>query len=44
MPEVTSRSVGASGADAGMIVEVGIESAEVTDELFAVEFVTALNV
>ena len=44
MPEVTSKSVGASGADAGMIVDVGIDAAEVTADPLAVEFVTALNV
>ena len=44
MPEVTSRLVGASGADAGIIVDVGIESADVTADPLAVEFVIALNV
>ena len=44
MPEVTSRLVGALGTEAGMMAEVGIETAEVTDDPLAVEFVIALNV
>ena len=44
VPEVTSRLVGASGAEAGMMDEVGIDTAEVTADPLAVEFVIALNV
>jgi hypothetical protein len=44
VPEVTSRSVGASGADAGMMAEVGIDRAEVAGDPLAVELVIALNV
>ena len=44
VPEVTSRLVGASGAEAGMMAEVGVDTAEVTDDPLAVEFVIALNV
>ena len=44
MPEVTSRLVGASGVDAGMMLDVGIESDDVTADPLAVEFVIALNV
>ena len=44
MPEVTCRPVGASGTDAGIIADVGIETAEVTADPLAVELVIALNV
>jgi hypothetical protein len=44
VPEVTSRSVGASGAEAGMIAVVGIDKTEVTADPLAVELVIALKV
>jgi hypothetical protein len=44
VPEVTSRSVGAAGAEAGMIAVVGIDNAEVTADPLAVELVIALKV
>jgi hypothetical protein len=44
VPEVTTRSVGAAGADAGMMAEVGIDKTEVTADPLAVELVIALNV
>ena len=36
--------MGASGTDAGIIVDVGIDTAEVAGAALAVEFVIALNV
>ena len=44
VPAVTSSPVGASGAFAGIIAAVGIDTADETAALLAVEFVTALNV
>ena len=44
VPGVTAKPVGASGALAGTMAEVGIETTEDSAMLFAVELVTALNV
>ena len=44
VPGVTAKPVGASGAFAGTTAVVGIETTEDTEELLAVELVTALNV
>jgi hypothetical protein len=44
VPAVTSTADGASGAFAGVIVDVGIEATDETAVLLAVELVNALNV
>ena len=44
VPAVTRIADGASGALAGIIAAVGIDTAEETAALLAVELVTALNV